>query len=114
MSLQNLIKKEHQYVDSKGGYMNLTEFDSKINSFSRATIRLLKKENGCCYMINLYNHTVQEYKSGMVYNFACQYITSNKTIAEECIEISIKTGSIFKAMNYIDSNCKDIYCLTWV
>lgn len=103
MTYKELQLKQHEYVMSKGGYYGLTEFDCRINCFSRAKIRAYKRENGKCYLIHLNGKTLREYTHGMVYNFECQYMTYDKDTADAMLYCA-KKDALLEALDIADGN----------
>lgn len=73
-TLAELKKAESEYIQRGGGYWEMSEFDRRINKFSRAIVRAFRREKGAAWLgnINLYGDDradFVEYKRGMVWNF---------------------------------------------
>lgn len=51
------------------------EADACCNQLARAVVRRMHSENnGQCWLVNTMNRTIKPYTSGMVRNFACDFV----------------------------------------
>ena len=116
-TLEEVKKIEKDYIESIGGFYNLTEFNQKINDIQRELIKAFKKEYGKCYIYNINrNEIVKHYEGEKVYNFGGDFILSENS--QELVELikqnrqkcSMKT--IDKIYDYVE--LKKGICLKWV
>lgn len=128
--LDEVLEKEIGYVQQRGGYWGLTEFDQGINDIQREKIKAFKNVNNQCYLgkINFYNVDRENidsidilipYEDQTVYNFEYDFyvncydeelVTMIKAYNKEtkASEIKIRIEDIIKK---IEANGS---CLTWV
>ncbi len=73
-TLAELKQAEREYIKQIGGYWEMSEFDRRINKFSRAIVRAFRREHGEAWLgnVNLYDDQSAgfvEYVKGIVRNF---------------------------------------------
>lgn len=102
-------------------YYDLREADHTINAISRAYIRAYAQKYGRALLVKTNEQKISEYKSGMVYNFACDlvvpYSEENKRRVADFL-LQHPKNEIAKTYDYIKGFYDFCYslggrCLVW-
>jgi uncharacterized membrane protein len=111
MTYKEILQKEHNYINSIGGYSHLTEFNQIINDIQREKIRAYYKENKTCYLCKINDRKFTKYAGQKIYNFEYNYILPKKSkkIKSLLKKETLEYKKIFDAIEEEGG-----ICLTWV
>ena len=99
-TLKELNYIEHLFITNHGGVSGITEFDQEQNTISRNKIRAYKNEFGICYLGKISEPILEEYISGIVYNFEYDFAIP---------EYNNEIRKMIKEYKYDEKLYKDIY-----